>query len=268
MNDIKKSSNTKVYIEMFLLKFMNDNIISNNINEKKFVEKGKESFNNSSKIILNNNDFLIKSNSDEIQEKILDHNNESSERSEKIETVDLNDSAVVEKNINSITNYDNKIPKILNIKDIMKVRINNTMATADKQLLKSETNLFEELRDYSFDSQIGYIVNSLLDSKLRAVGKDNLIISYDSDANVDQNLINIILINDVYNKITKSDKNIAIVTDDEWDNLKNDYINHLKNNISYDILEEPEVVLEEIKNDDIISSSAISLFGEDIVEIE
>jgi len=268
MNDIKKSSNTKVYIEMFLLKFMSDNIISSNINEKIVVEKEKFTSNNSSKIILNNNDFFDKTNSDAVKEVIPDDNNESSERSEQPENVDLNDSVVVEKNIPSISNYDTKIPKILNIKDIMKVRINNTMATADKQLLKSETDLFEELRDYSFDSQIGYIVNSLLDSKLRAVGKDNFIISYDSDANVEQNLVNILLINDVYNKITKSNKNIAIVTDDEWESLKNDYINHLKNSIPYDILEEPEVVLEEIKNDDIISSSAISLFGEDIVEIE
>ena len=95
-----------------------------------------------------------------------------------------------------------------------------------------------------------------------------MIISFDSKAIVEQNLVNLLQLNDVYEKITKSNKNIAIITDEEWEILKKEYISNLKNNVSYEVKEEPEVVLEEIKNDDIISSSAISLFGEDIVEIE
>ena len=53
-----------------------------------------------------------------------------------------------------------------------------------------------------------------------------------------------------------------------WDELKEQYIENLKNNVKYEVQEEPELLLEEIDNNDIMTSSAISLFGEDIVEIE
>ena len=265
MNDIKKSSNTKVYIEMFLLKFMNSHQ-----NYSTSVEKSIE---NPIIVAENNpvekNDKIINSNKNNIEQ---DNNNEYSTSVEKNndELAESTDNENVENDLEQDVNHISStgIPKILNIDEIMKVRINNTFATADKNLLKLELQNFDLLRDFSFDQKIGYLVNSILDSKLRAVGSNDLIISYESDAIVEQNLVNLVLLNDVYNQITNSNKNIAIISDDEWDKLKNEYISNLKNNIKYELQNEPDLVLEEIKNDDIISSSAISLFGEDIVEIE
>ena len=229
------------------------NINENSLNNNDLSDK-KDNFDNSieTKIDLNNNDFSDK----KIQNE--DKDNSIDKRSE-----------MVDDSISNNNEYNGfGVPKILNLSEIMAIRINNTMATADKNLLKLEMNNFELLKDFSFDQEIGYLVNELLDSHLRAVGSENLIISYGSQAIVEQNLINIIRLNEVYNKITNSNKNIAIISDEEWDKLKNEYISNLKNNIKYEIKEEPDVILEEIKNDDIISSSAISLFGEDIVEIE
>ena len=78
--------------------------------------------------------------------------------------------------------------KIINIEEIMQVRVNNTLAMADKKLLKEEQSNFEKLKDFTFDQEIGYIVCSLLDSKLRAVSDKSMIISYELDSNVLQNL--------------------------------------------------------------------------------
>ena len=108
----------------------------------------------------------------------------------------------------------------------------------------------------------------MLDSNIRACGKNNFIISYESNAIVEQNMFNIKMLNDVYNKVTNSNKTFAIVTNDKWEKLKKEYINHLNNNIKYEIVDEPELLFEESDKNDIISSSAIDLFGEDIVEIE
>ncbi|MBR6136719.1 MAG: DNA polymerase III subunit gamma/tau [Bacilli bacterium] len=267
MFDIKKSSNTKVYIEMFILKFINDNVICSNTNKKM----------TSSNDAVGTKEEVIEDKKEEKQEIRDDtSNNENIDIKESIKQEDSINSEEM-KSINNSKNpvensFDNVgnnvIPKILNVDEIMKVRINNAFATADKALLKEETANFELLKDYSFDQEIGYLVNSLLDSKLRVVGNNDMIISFDSKAIVEQNLVNLLQLNDVYEKITKSNKNIAIITDEEWEILKKEYISNLKNNVSYEVKEEPEVVLEEIKNDDIISSSAISLFGEDIVEIE
>ena len=150
----------------------------------------------------------------------------------------------------------------------MKIRVNNTMALANKGLLKLELANFEKLREYTFDQEIGYLVCSLLDAKLRTVSPENIIISFEFDSNVKQNLLNIEMITEVYNKITNSNKNIAIISDEEWDKVKNDYITNLKNNIKYDVLPEPELIFEELVNNDImVSSAAVELFG-DIVEID
>ena len=272
MPDIKKSSNTKVYIEMFLLKFINDHKNDKNveISTKNYpVEKNLDDKNISREII-----------SKVPEDKNVDGQNISreikSEPEEEVQegskNVSLEDNVVEKissKNTEKVKSTSSSlVPKILNIDEVMSVRINNTMATADKNLLKLEMKCFDLLKDFSFDQEIGYLVNSILDSKLRAVGPDNLIISYDSDASVEQNLINLIRLNEVYNKVTNSNKNIAIISDKKWDELKKQYIENLKNNVKYEVQEEPELLLEEIENNDIMTSSAISLFGEDIVEIE
>ena len=265
MFDIKKSGNTKIYIEMLLLKFINDYV---NL-ETKIVEKNnyvKEINKNVS--VTNNNEVTVneeKINNDNVVENNKDGNNDAVE--EKNSMKDSNIEISYNKEEITEENFDNKNPKIINIDAIMKIRVNNTLALANKNLLRLEMNNFEVLRDYSFDQEIGYIICGILDGKLRAVSSDAIIISYEYDSNVKQNLYIIDKIEDVYNKITNSNKKIAIISDDYWEKVKQEYINDLRNGIKYEVEEEPKAVYEELKNDDIITSSAVSLFG-DIVEID
>ena len=265
MFDIKKSGNTKIYIEMLLLKFINDYV---NL-ETKIVEKNnyvKEINKNVS--VTNNNEVTVneeKINNDNVVENNKDGNNDAVE--EKNSMKDSNIEISYNKEEITEENFDNKNPKIINIDAIMKIRVNNTLALANKNLLRLEMNNFEVLRDYSFDQEIGYIICGILDGKLRAVSSDAIIISYEYDSNVKQNLYIIDKIEDVYNKITNSNKKIAIISDDYWEKVKQEYINDLRNGIKYEVKEEPRAVYEELKNDDIITSSAVSLFG-DIVEID
>ena len=265
MFDIKKSGNTKIYIEMLLLKFINDYV---NL-ETKIVEKNnyvKEI--NKNTFVTNNNEVTVneeKINNDNVVENNKDGNNDAVE--EKNSMKDSNIEISYNKEEITEENFDNKNPKIINIDAIMKIRVNNTLALANKNLLRLEMNNFEVLRDYSFDQEIGYIICGILDGKLRAVSSDAIIISYEYDSNVKQNLYIIDKIEDVYNKITNSNKKIAIISDDYWEKVKQEYINDLRNGIKYEVKEEPRAVYEELKNDDIITSSAVSLFG-DIVEID
>lgn len=265
MFDIKKSGNTKIYIEMLLLKFINDyvNLKTKIVEKNNFVKEINKnvSVTNNNEVTVNeekiNNDNVVKNNkygnNDAVEEK-------NSMKDSNIE-ISYNKEEITEEN------FDNKNPKIINIDAIMKIRVNNTLALANKNLLRLEMNNFEVLRDYSFDQEIGYIICGILDGKLRAVSSDAIIISYEYDSNVKQNLYIIDKIEDVYNKITNSNKKIAIISDDYWEKVKQEYINNLRNGIKYEVEEEPKAVYEELKNDDIITSSAVSLFG-DIVEID
>ena len=265
MFDIKKSGNTKIYIEMLLLKFINDyvNLKTKIVEKNNFVKEINKNVS-----VTNNNEVTVneeKINNDNVVENNKYGNNDAVE--EKNSMKDSNIEISYNKEEITEENFDNKNPKIINIDAIMKIRVNNTLALANKNLLRLEMNNFEVLRDYSFDQEIGYIICGILDGKLRAVSSDAIIISYEYDSNVKQNLYIIDKIEDVYNKITNSNKKIAIISDDYWEKVKQEYINNLRNGIKYEVEEEPKAVYEELKNNDIITSSAVSLFG-DIVEID
>ena len=236
MFDIKRSNNVKVYVEIFILKFINDYILSSNLPQNKAIQ-----FIDSQKEIKK----VVEEQKNEIKQE------KNFENIREIETKSFDISNNLSK---PVTVNKENIRIIKNITEIMKIRVNNTFVSANKNLLKDEMIKFDSLRDYSFDQNYGYIVCNILDGKLRLVGEDSLVISYEYDSNV-------------YNNLTKSNKKIAIISDEYWEKVKNEYMVNLKNNKKYEFIDEPEVIFEEIKNDDIISNSAIDLFG-DIVEVD
>ncbi len=256
MFDIKKSSNTIISIELFILKFINDNVLVNN--NISIVDSSINSTNSTAEKEIDDNSSIDNYKTVESDVSIVEISDEN--RDEDVFSDDIVDK---DSSFNIISSFSN----IKNIDEIIKARVNNTLAFADKTLLKDEAKLFDLLKDFTFDQQIGYIVCALLDSNLRVVSADSIILSYDSTAIVKQNLSILDKMMEVYSKITGSSKKIAIISDDEWNSLKNEYISNLKNGIKYNFIPEPEVIFEESDKDDIISSSAIDLFG-DIVEIE
>ena len=261
MFDIKKSLNSRIFIEISLINFIstfsevnnisNSNIVNNNLSiSTSEKEKNSEVSDISS---LNSSDSNIEEeNDDEFDFSKEFDGNDDYNSSNSLNDVDFN------------TNIDHKI---ININEIMNVRINNTFVNANKKVLNNEKKNFEKLKDFSFDSEIGYLVCALLDSTIRVASDNYIIISYDLESSVEHNCLLLHKLEDVYGQITNSFKKFAIISDSYWDKIKNDYINNLKNGYSYKLLEEPKEVFEVSDNHDIISNNAVDLFG-DIVEIE
>lgn len=266
--DIKRSSNPTVFIEMLLLEFMNNS----RMNSQQFSIKD-EGCSQSNFLKLND----IKENSKSIENVVIKNNNQNIIDNDLIE----NNFNLQEKHnsnyINNEKNIDDDIGKsiysqddkkiIKNINDIMKIRVHNTLAKANKQLLMNEVSNLALFNDYTFDSENGYLACSILDSKIRAVSDDNIIISFEYDSVVKQNLLVINQLIDFYNKVTNANKKIAIISDSEWDQVKNEYIKNIKAGNNYQLIDEPEEMFIENKKNDIISNNAIELFG-DIVEIK
>ena len=265
MFDIKKSGNPKIYIEILLLNFMSD--ISDS-NSTKSVDNKVSSIKNT----------LVEKNSNDN----AGHNNVvNDDKYENVESVELemkNEDILTNSNDDSISQddlstVDKKIVDnfntgdILNIDDIIKVRINNAFALANKQVLNHEIDNLKLLNDYTFDQKIGYLVCELLNSKFRVASDDIIVLSYEYESIVQQNLLHLEQMEEVYSDITHSSKKFAIISDLEWDKLKKEYIQHLKEGNHYEVLEEPEKVFKKEETDDIISSDASMLFG-DIVEID
>lgn len=252
--DIKKSSNPRIYIEMLLIDFCEKN---KNFNSVEIISReiipNKELTNNS---IKDSQTIVRVENHAKNDTVVIDTNvKKDNDSSDKI-TINKEFSPSIDKKV------------ILNLNDIMKVRVNNIMATADKSILKDVIDKMPIFNDYTFDSEIGFAACALLDAKVRAASNIGIILSYEYDSIVKQNLLNLEKINEVYNKLNKTDYKLAIISDLEWDKAKSDYIKTIKSGGSYSLIEEPAPELfGDTKKDDIISNSAVELFG-DIVEID
>ena len=254
MFDIKKSDNPRIYIEVLFIKFITDLSGSNpNILDNPVVDKK-----NDSDITEKVENIKMEKNGNFIQEERL--SNESSS-----DSIDKN---IVEENkiIQKYPKSDDLYVVPLNIHDIMEVRLNNTFVNADKSLKESAVEKFKLLEDYSFDQEVGYLINLLLDSKICVVSDEYIVISYDYDSIVRENMVYLKKFNDIYNKITDSHISFVIISNSEWNQAVKQFMEYKKDGKKFILKEEPEELFEE-KNDDIISNSAVDLFG-DIVQIE
>lgn len=264
MFDIKKSGNPKIYIEILLLNFMssiNGDFVEKSSDIKVFQEKNSVIFNDKKNESISEKTIETSIVNEELtvvsDEIVVDDT-----KNEKNDSLD--DAVYLEDNDNSVSKT---VGDILNLDEIINVRINNAFALANKQVLTQEMSKLSLLNDYTFDQQIGYLVCEILNSKFRVASDDIIVLSYEYDSIVQQNLEHLEQMEDVYNKLTGSVKKFAIITDNQWNELKSEYISHLKNGEHYEIKEEPEKLFKKEETNDIISNDAASIFG-DIVEFD
>ena len=251
MFDLKKCNNPKIYIEILFLNFINQyNEVDVEVVPKKV-----------SKII--SREIISKEKEENVGQVIQEDIKTSVEirnQEEKVVDKNIEVKAVINENVETLENS--------NILDIIGARINNAFAEADKNELLNDKKLFEKLNDFVFDQDIGYLACSLMDSKLRVSSKKVLVLSYEYDSIVKENLKNLDNFSNVLKDKIGIDKKVAIVSDEEWEKEKTRYIEKIKNNDKYTYVDEPELVYNSIDtSSDTIDDDSIGVFG-DIVEIE
>ena len=259
MFDIKKSSNPRIYVEILLLTFMS-NLDQAEKSMKPLDTKEKEP---STKPVEKDNSTSFHDNTSNYVEEKTSTNDNITETS--FVSNDLDDT--VSSIDHSAVALDDFMHPILNIEEIIKVRVNNALALANKKILNEEIHNLNILNDYTFDQKIGYLVCEILNSKFRVASEDIIVISYEYDSIVKQNLLHLEQMEEVYYELTHSKKEFAIISDEEWNRVKTEYITKLKSGNHYEVLEEPTKEFKKEEEDDIILSDTTSLFG-DIVEID
>ena len=240
MFDIKKSANPKIYIELTLLEYMN-NLIKENRNSSNYIEK-------SSEIISRE----IKIDSASTQKNIFQ---------------EINPPEKEENNVQNEVKIDVDLSNKSNIKQIMKIRLNNALAKGNKKEKQHCEETFKKLNDYVFDQDIGYLVSELLNSKIQVVSDEIIIISYEYDSVVEQNLKELNKLTEILQKYVDINKKIGIITDKDWEQEKQKYIKTIKNNQKYDIIEEPELIECPEENETYEEVNNLADFG-DILEIK
>ena len=250
---------------MLLIKYINDNngeigfkeeVSLNKVSRETFVEETKS-------LVINPFENNPLNNKVEKEKENIDKIDQSS-------NIQTNDKNETESKVSRETSKLIFKKQIINIKDIMNTRLTNTLLNGNKKLKEQELKDIEKLRNNSFDLEKGYLSNNLLDGALCVVSPECSVFCFEHDSIVDQNLIDLDEITSIYQNTLGNNRKLCFISKDEWNKVSKDFALKFKSGTVdefYSIKEEPEPVFEELENDDIISSSAMNLFDNSIVEI-
>ena len=159
---------------------------------------------------------------------------------------------------------NSKIDSIVVNENIKQIRINNTMATANINYKKDLSIVWKKLNDYFMDDKYGKIAQLLADTVPMVVGTNNMILTTNSAGLANNIYASIDLAEDFIKKIYQLMK-IVIISEDEFESVKEKYISDKKNDIIYQIQEESDKLVNVNSN---LINQALDVFGSDLVEIE
>ncbi len=195
-------------------------------------------------LLFKNEDVNKKIENNEEKEKILKKDTQKEENVYKKEKNDNND---------------------IDLENVKSVRINNAFAGANKELKKEFVDRYDEINDYISQKEYTSLANLLVKSVPEVVADKNIIFTCKKD--IDTNLFNINLdeIQKLLKKIYGKKYNVIALTNDEWKNIKEEYIKNIKNGVKYTYIEE---INKKKKSNSVLQESLEDIFGSDYKNVE
>ena len=239
LKEIKFSSDIKTIVEIYFLNYMNKN--ANIQNNEKIEAKNDISIPKSSEDIKNTEKIDINDNSSHLESKIISR---------------------------EIISDDNLVQNG-KINDMI---VNNCFARADKNEKRMFESKWNSLNDYALDSEYGAAACFISDGKIRAVGLGEVILSFNYESMINRGFSMILKIQKLLEKIYQKHYDVALLTDDEWNQEKEKYIQNMNNHVPYQYVtidrdSDKDTLPVQNSNSGDIKSQAIELFGEDMVSI-
>ena len=172
---------------------------------------------------------------------------------------------IIEKN-DSNNDADNKNMQIKSESDIenINIRINNALATANKDCLKKIKEQWSLIDDYLYDDDFSVVAGLLKDSVPVVASKEYIIVSNSLEAVVNRINDNFSLIDEFLLKIFKNKMLIVGMSNDNWISEKNKYISNIKNGVKY--VEKNFISTSKNENKKSSVDELIDLMGENIIE--
>ena len=239
LKEIKFSSDIKTIVEIYFLNYMNKN--ANIQNNEKIEAKSDISIPKSSEDTKNTEKIDINDNNSHLESKIISREIISDDN--LVQTGKINDMIV-----------------------------NNCFARADKNEKRMFESKWNSLNDYALDSEYGAAACFISDGKIRAVGFGEVILSFNYESMINRGFSMILKIQKLLEKIYQKHYDVALLTDDEWDQEKEKYIQNMNNHVPYQYVtidrdSDKDTLPVQNSNSGDIKSQAIELFGEDMVSI-
>ena len=157
-----------------------------------------------------------------------------------------------------------------NIKKIKDIRINNTLAKFNKKKLIDFKNNIEKIKNLINVPDYSSIISLILDGELKARGDNNLIFVYTSDSLEQLFNSEIIKIEKLFKEVFNVNYKVISVNIREWEIIKKEFNNCIKNKINKYIYQEEDFNVEDLlnisnKDEEIVKNDIDNMFA-DIVE--
>lgn len=153
------------------------------------------------------------------------------------------------------------------INNLKKIRINNTFSGANKNLKMDFLKKFKNIDEYTSSKKYNSIISLLKKSSVEVVSDSNIIFSFQN--NFDEVLFdkNFEEIDEFISKIYGNKFKTVAITVDKWDEIKEKYINNVKNGIKYKYIDE-EKNIKILPSNSELELTLNNIFGENYIKID
>lgn len=182
--------------------------------------------------------------------------------------------STVKEDVNLNTNVnDTNVEENSLLDNVLKNReiiINNAFSVADKTIKNDLHKKYDLVNEYLTDKKFGIVSGMLADTNLEVAGTGYIILTGKYDAIVNNINNNYQLFNELINKVFDGEYKFVVITKDEWNKYKNDYISNIKSGKKYEIIDLDDRIIDinVLDKEPTVVDKLFSIVGEDSIEFK
>lgn len=182
--------------------------------------------------------------------------------------------STVKEDVNLNTNVnDTNVEENSLLDNVLKNReiiINNAFSVADKTIKNDLHKKYDLISEYLTDKKFGLVSGMLADTNLEVAGTGYIILTGKYDAIVNNINNNYQLFNELINKVFDGEYKFVVITKDEWNKYKNDYISNIKSGKKYEIIDLDDRIIDinVLDKEPTVVDKLFSIVGEDSIEFK
>ena len=182
--------------------------------------------------------------------------------------------STVKEDVNLNTNVnDTNVEENSLLDNVLKNReiiINNAFSVADKTIKNDLHKKYDLVSEYLTDKKFGIVSGMLADTNLEVAGTGYIILTGKYDAIVNNINNNYQLFNELINKVFDGEYKFVVITKDEWNKYKMDYISNIKSGKKYEVIDLDDRIIDinVLDKEPTVVDKLFSIVGEDSIEFK
>jgi hypothetical protein len=138
------------------------------------------------------------------------------------------------------------------VEKLTKIRINNTLALANKKTKERVLKKWEMLAKYTLDPKYGGVAVLLMDAVVQVASEEYMIITYSYENSTRRANFSLVKAEELLKKIIGKPYKFIAITYETWAKIKDEYVTRIRRGEKYEIIEEEKGMAENIndKNDE------------------